>query len=143
MNNSTRIHTLRPQWTLSKLMLLIAVSAYCFALYAASDRFAPASRSASASAGMTVALAWGLAAALPALWVGTVRRSPPSAVLFRFAIGTGFLAILIASVSAFAIVILVGAAVVVPSLGWYGMSQMSHVLSGGKVVGEVVASDED
>ncbi len=125
MDHSTRIYALRPHWTLGKLMLLIGVIAPCFALYAASDRFEPASGSASASVGMTVALAWGLAAALPALWVGTVRRSPPSAVLVRFAIGTGFLAILIASMSAFLLVILIGAAVVVPSLGWYGMSQMS------------------
>jgi hypothetical protein len=123
--DSTRTHALRRQLTTGKAMLLIAISAPCFAHYALSYHFAPVRRAASASAGMTAVLAWSLAAALPALWVGTVRRSPPNGVLLRFAVGNGFLAILMASMSALFFVIILGTAVVVPSLGWYRMSQMS------------------
>jgi hypothetical protein len=123
--NPTANPMVRPQLTLANLMLLIAVSATCIALYAASARFAPVSRSASASAELTALLVWSLAAGLPALWVGTVRRNPPSTVLVRFAVGNGFLAMLLVSMSALLVVILLGAAAVVPSLGWYRISQMS------------------
>jgi hypothetical protein len=123
--HSTRTHALRSQLTMGKAMLLIAVSSTCFALYAFSYRFAPVRGAASASAGMTAVLAWSLAAALPALWVGTVRRSLPNGVLLRFAIGNGFLAILMASMSALLFVVILGTAVVIPSVGWYWMSQMS------------------
>jgi len=119
-----RIREVRPQLTMNTLMLLIAVSAPCFALYAFSWNFAPVQRSASRTAGMTATLAWSLAAALPALWVGAVRRTPPHGLLVRFGIGNGTLATLLGAMSPLLIVSLLGLSVVVPSLGWYLWSQM-------------------
>jgi hypothetical protein len=116
----------RSQLAMNTLMLLIAISAPCFALYAFSGNFAPVRRSGSVSAGITAALAWSLAAALPALWVGAALRTPPSGVLIRFGIGNGIFATLLgAKMSALLFVTLLGVAVVVPSLGWYIWSQMT------------------
>ena len=76
------------------------------------------------SAGLSATLAWSLAAALPALWVGAARRTPPNGLLIRFGIGNGMLATLLGVMSPLLIVTLIGVAVVVPSLGWYMWSQM-------------------
>jgi hypothetical protein len=46
-------------------------------------------------------------------------------LLARIAIGNGFIAILLAFMSAFLIVLLIAVAAAIPSVGWYGMSQMT------------------
>jgi hypothetical protein len=105
-------------------MLLVAIIATCFALYAMSRYFAPVRRTSSVSAGLTTMLAWSFAAALPALWVAAVRRTPLDGLLARFMIGNGFIVILLGFMSAFLFVLLIGGAAAIPSLGWYAMSQM-------------------
>src|SRR5438094_2661658 len=110
MIDSTTPWSVRLRLTMSTMMLLIAVSAPCFALYVASDHFAPVRRSASRSAALAAVVAWSLAAALPALWVGSVRRTPPKGLLVRFAIGNGFLATLIGAGSPLLVVTLLGVA---------------------------------
>jgi hypothetical protein len=120
----SKLQSARPQLTTGRLMLLVAIAATCFAVYVTTVRFSAVTRSASTSAGATAALAWCLAAALPALWVGAVRRTPPDGLLARFAIGNGFIAILVGFMGAPLFVSLVAASIGVPSLGWYAMSQM-------------------
>jgi hypothetical protein len=122
--NLSKIQVVMPQLTMGRLMLLIAIIATCFALYATSGHFSAVSGAASPSAGLTAALAWSLAAALPALWVGTVRRTSPDGLLGRVAIGNGFLAILMAFMGALLFVVLLALAVGIPSVGWYRMSRV-------------------
>jgi hypothetical protein len=125
MINEIRSWSVRPRLTMNTMMLLIAVSAPCFALYALSYHFAPVNRSAARTAALAVVAAWSLAAALPALWVGAVRRTPPKGLLVRFAAGNTFLAALIGGGNPFLIVTTLGSAVLVPSLGWYALSLTS------------------
>ena len=61
------IDLVRPRLTLSTMMLLVAIGATFFAVFAFSGNF-PKVRS--PSDGIVATLAWGLATALPALWVG-------------------------------------------------------------------------
>jgi hypothetical protein len=122
--NSRDTLAARPQLTTGRLMLLVAIVATCFALYVTSSNFAAVTGAASPSAGLTAVLAWTLAAALPALWVAAIRRTPPDGLLARIAIGNGFIAILLGFMSAFLIVLLIAVTAAIPSLGWYGMSQM-------------------
>src|SRR4051794_36795279 len=91
--------SVRPRLAMNTMMLVVATSAPCFALYAVSGNFEPVRRSGTVSAGLAAVLAWSLAAALPALWVGAVRRTSPNGLLGRFAIGNGFLATLIGAMS--------------------------------------------
>jgi hypothetical protein len=123
--NPRNTETARPQLSTGRLMLLVAIVATCLALYATSNSFAAVTGAASPSAGLTAVLAWTLAAALPALWVATLRRAPPDGLLARIAIGNGFIAILLGFMSAFLIVLLIAVAAAIPSIGWYGMSQMT------------------
>lgn len=125
MIESIRSWSVRPRLTMNTMMLLIAVTAPCFALYASSYHFAPVRRSAAASAALTAVTAWSLTAALPALWVGAVLRTPPKGLLIRFAAGNTFLSALIGAASPLLIVMLLGSAVLVPSLGWYAVSLMT------------------
>ncbi len=116
------IHLVRPRLTLYTMMLLVAISATCFAVFAFSGNF-PKVRS--PSHGIIATLAWSLATALPALWVGAAWKYPPRGVLIRFGIANGIFAILLGArfdprVNIAALVI----AVLVPSLGWYAWSQM-------------------
>jgi hypothetical protein len=118
------IRLARPRLKMGRMMLLVAIAATCFAVYATTPHLANVTRSASALAGATAALAWCLAAALPALWVGAARRTPPDGLLTRFAVGNGFVALLVGLMGAPLFVSLVAVGTGVPSLGWYAISQM-------------------
>ncbi len=98
----------RPRLTMSTMMRLVAASAPCFALYAASFRFAP---------------------------VSAVRRTPPRGLLVRFAVGTSFLVTLMSAGGPLLFVILLGAAVLAPSLGWYTVSLMPPGLERDQIKG--------
>jgi hypothetical protein len=116
------IDLVRPRFTLNTMMLLVAISATCFAVFAFSGNFHMVK---SPSSAIIATMAWSLATALPALWVGAAWKYPPRDVLFRFGIGNGIFAILLGAkfepvVSIVALVI----AILVPSLGWYAWSQM-------------------
>lgn len=75
--------------------------------------------------GVIATLAWSLAIALPALWVGAAWKYPPRDVLIRFGIANGIFAILLgANFNPAVPIALLVLAVVVPSLGWYAWSQM-------------------
>jgi hypothetical protein len=116
------IDLVRPRLTLYTMMLLVAISATCFAVFAFSGNFPKVQ---SPSGGIIATLAWSLATALPALWVGAAWKYPPRDVLTRFGIANGIFAILLGArfdprVNIAALVI----AVLVPSLGWYAWSQM-------------------
>jgi hypothetical protein len=128
MIHSASFWSIRPRLTMSTMMVLVAVAAPCFALYGFSWQFAPVRNAASLSFALVAVGAWSLAAALPAIWVGAVQRIPPSGLLVRFAVGSGFLSIVIASlISAgipLLIAILFAAGVLFPSLAWYSMSLM-------------------
>jgi hypothetical protein len=115
---------INPQLTVNTLMLLVAISTPCLALYAASDQILPAlsprCRATSVPARMTVTLAWSLAAAVPAFWVGKTRRTAPHDWLIRFGIGNVILASLLAArISPPLIIALVASAVAFSSLGWF------------------------
>jgi hypothetical protein len=108
------------------MILLIAAIATCCALAAASYGFAPVLRTAIATPALVAVVAWwSLAAALPALWVGDVGRAPPNSLLVRFVIGNCFLATLVSAESPLLIVMLLGIAALVPSLGGYAVSLMT------------------
>jgi hypothetical protein len=129
MIQSATFWSVRPRLTMSTMMVLVAVIAPCCALYGFSWQLESVRRSASVAVALVVVGAWSLAAALPALWVGAIQRIPPKGLLVRFALGNGFLSIvigfLISDVSGPLVVpILLGAAVLLPSLGWYSMSLM-------------------
>jgi hypothetical protein len=128
MIHSVSLWSLRPRLTMSTMMVLVAVAAPCFALYGFSWQFAPVRKSASLSFALVVVGAWSLAAALPALWVGAVQRIPPKGLLVRFAVGNGFLSIVIASLisadTPLLVALLIGAVVLLPSVAWYSMSLM-------------------
>ena len=81
-----------PRLTLYTMMLLVAISATFFAVFAFSGNF-PKVRS--PSEGIIATLAWTLATALPALWVGAAGKYPPRDVLIRFGIANGIFAILL------------------------------------------------
>ena len=116
------IHLVRPRLTLYTMMLLVAISATFFAVFAFSGNFPMVRRP---SQGIIATLAWSLATALPALWVGALWKYPPREVLVRFAIANGIFAILLgANYDARVLIALFVIAVVVPSLGWYAWSQM-------------------
>jgi hypothetical protein len=116
------IDLVRPRLTLYTMMLLVAISATCFAVFAFSGNFPKVQ---SPSGGIIATLAWSLATALPALWVGAAWKYPPRDVLIRFGIANGIFAILLgARWDPLVCVALLGIAVVVPSLGWYAWSQM-------------------
>ncbi|HZW33827.1 MAG TPA: hypothetical protein VFF52_24105 [Isosphaeraceae bacterium] len=125
----------RPRLTMSTMMRLVAASAPCFALYAASFRFAPVRGSAHGTAALAAVVAWSLAAALPAVWVSAVRRTPPRGLLVRFAVGTSFLVTLMSAGGPLLFVILLGAAVLAPSLGWYTVSLMPPGLERDQIKG--------
>jgi hypothetical protein len=128
MIDLTRSWSIWPRLTISTLILLVAAIASCFALYAAGYGFVPALRLAIARPALVAVVAWwSLAAALPALWVGDVRRTPPESLLARFVIGNGFLATLVSAGSPLPllVVMLLGIAALVPSLGWYAISRMT------------------
>ena len=80
MIDAIRSWSVRPRLTMNTMMLLIAVSAPCCALYAFSDHFAPVNRSAARTAALAAVAAWSLAAALPALWVGAAPHPAQGAV---------------------------------------------------------------
>jgi hypothetical protein len=128
MIHSVSLWSFRPRLTMSTMMLLVAVAAPCFAHYAFSWQIASVRKSASVSVTLVVVGAWSLAAALPALWVGAVQRIPPKELLVRFAVGNGFLATVIASLNSMniplVVPILLGTAVLIPSLVRYSMSLM-------------------
>jgi hypothetical protein len=116
------IDLVRPRLTLSTMMLLVAISATFFAVFAFSSNFRMVQ---SPSEGIVATLAWSLATALPALWVGAAWKYPPRDVLIRFGIANGIFAILLGSrMDARVCVALLVIAVLVPSLGWYAWSQM-------------------
>jgi hypothetical protein len=116
------IELVRPRLTLYTMMLLVAISATCFAVFAFSGNFRMVQ---SPSAGIIATVAWTLATALPALWVGAAWKYPPRDVLIRFGIANGIFAILLgARMDPLVFIALVGIAIVVPSLGWYAWSQM-------------------
>jgi hypothetical protein len=116
------IDLVRTRLTLFTMMLLVAISATCFAVFAFSGNFRLVQ---SPSEGMMATFAWTLATALPALWVGAAWKYPPRDVLIRFGIANGIFAILLgARMDQRVCLALVGIAVVVPSLGWYAWSQM-------------------
>ncbi len=117
MFNPSNTQAARPQLTIGRRMLLVAIIATCFALYATSSNFAAVTRAASPSVGLTAVLTWSLAAALPALWVAALRRTPPDGLLARLAIGNGLIAILLGFMSAFLIVLLIAVAAAIPSFG--------------------------
>ena len=124
MFNPRNTEAARPQLTTGRLMLLVAIVATCFALYATSSNFAAVTRAASPSAGLTAVLAW--TSLLPArAGVVASRRAPPDGLPARIAIGNGFIALLLGFMSAFLIVSLIAVAAAIPSLGWYGMTQMT------------------
>jgi hypothetical protein len=77
------------------------------------------------SAALATVAAWSLAAALPALWVGAARRTPPKGLLVRFAAGNAFNSALIGAGNLFVIVTMLGSAVLVPSIGRYAVSLMT------------------
>ena len=77
------IDLVRPRLNLYTMMLLVAISATCFAVFTFSGNF-PMVRS--PSQGIVATLAWSLATALPALWVGAAWKYPPRDVLIRFGI---------------------------------------------------------
>ena len=128
MIHSVSLWSVRPRLTMSTMMVLVAVAAPCFALYAFSWHLASVRKSASLSFALVVVSAWSLAAALPALWVGAVQRIPPKGLLVRFAVGNGFLSIVIASLisadTPLLVALLIGAVVLLPSVAWYSMSLM-------------------
>jgi hypothetical protein len=116
------IDLVRRRLTLYTIMLLFAISATCFAVFAFSGNFRKVQ---SPSEGIIATLAWSLATALPALWVGAVWKYPPRDVLIRFGIANGIFAILLgARWDPRVCIVLLGIAVLVPSLGWYAWSQM-------------------
>jgi hypothetical protein len=126
MIHSLKDWSVRPRLTMGTMMALVAVTAPCLALYTFSWHLATVRQAASVSLALLVVGVWCLAAALPALWVGAVQRIYPRALLVRFAVGNGFLAIVIASLSSGTTPLLVafslGAVVLLPSLCWYWMS---------------------
>ena len=83
------INLVRPRLTLYTMMLLFAISATCFAVFAFSGTFRKVQ---SPSQGIIPTLAWSVATALPALWVGAAWRYPPRDVLIRFGIANGIFA---------------------------------------------------
>jgi hypothetical protein len=126
MSDLARSWSIRPRLTIRTMILAVAAIAPSFAFYGASFGFAPALRLATAlPARVAVVGWWNVAAALPALWVGDVWRTPPKGLLLRFAIGNTFLGALVGAGSALLVVILLGVAVLVPSFGWCTMSLMS------------------
>ena len=74
------IELVRPRLTLYTMMLLVAISATCFAVFAFSGNFRLVQ---SRRLGIIATVAWTLATALPALWVGAAWKYPPRDVLIR------------------------------------------------------------
>ncbi len=104
----------RLRLTISTTILLTAAIASCLALYLAGYGFAPELRTAVARpALLAVVVWWSLAAALPAVWVGDVRRASTESLLFRFVIGNGFLATLVRAGSPLPVLMLLGMAALV------------------------------
>lgn len=116
------------QLTIGRMMLIVFILSTCVSIYATSPNFAAVRTSGSPWARLTAMLAWSFAAALPTLWVGTVMRTPPDALLVRFAVGNGFLALLLSLASIFFIFIiaLLVIATTILSIGWYQMSQRTE-----------------
>jgi hypothetical protein len=111
--------SIRLRLSISTAILLIAAIAPSLALYATSFGFAPALRLATATPALVAVLGWwSLAAALPVLWIGDVRQTPPRVLLLRFAIGNGFLGILASAGSRLQVAILLGSVVLVATFGW-------------------------
>jgi hypothetical protein len=128
MVGSIRSQTIRLRLTLTTMILLVAAIAPCFAFWAVGSGFAPVLRSAAATPALVAIVAWwSLAAALPALWIGDVRRTPPRGLLLRFAIGNSFLAILVGAWNPLFVVVLLGAAALVAAVGG---SRMPRIVPG-------------
>src|SRR5438094_4212715 len=126
MTGLIKSRSIRPRLTIRTMILVIAAIAPSFAFYAAGFSLSPALRLATAVPALVAVVGWwNVAAALPALWVGDVWRTPPKGLLLRFAIGNGFLAALVGAGSALLVVILLGVAALIAFLGWYPMSLMA------------------
>jgi hypothetical protein len=126
MIDLSRSWSIRPRLAINTMVLLIAAIASCLALCAAGYGFVPELRSAVARPALVAVVAWwSLAAALPALWVGDVRRASPERLLFRFVIGNGFLATFVTAGSPLLVVMLLGIAALVRFLDPFVRSLMA------------------
>jgi hypothetical protein len=126
MINSTLSWSNRPRLTISATILLVAAIASCLALYLAGYGFAPELRATVARPALVaVVVWWSLAAALPALWVGDVRRASLESLLFRFVMGNSFLATLVGAGSPLLVVMLIGMAALIRCLDSFAISRMA------------------
>ena len=107
-------------------MILIAILATYSALYTVMRN----RNAAYPWAALIMTLAFSLSAALPALWIGAFRRIPPDALLVRFAIGNGFIPVMIGLMVSLSpggfLIAIVAVAAIIPSIGWYRISQMAN-----------------
>ena len=130
MIHSASFWSIRPRLTMSTMMCPSRSLSFASPLRRLQLAIpAPVRNAASLSSGAGRRLRLSLAAASPgSAWVGAVQRIPPRGLLVRFAVGNGFLSIVIASlISAgipLLIAILFAAGVLFPSLAWYSMSLM-------------------
>jgi hypothetical protein len=124
MMDSNRSWSNRLRLTITTTILLVAAIATWLGLYLAGYGFAPELRSVVARPALVAVVAWwSLAAALPVVWVGDVRRAPSESLLLRFVIGTGFLALFVSAGNPLLIVVLLGVAALVFCLDSYAIAR--------------------